>query len=103
MGNVFWLPTFIYQYDNDDLLTQTGDLSLTRHPDNGLLTATSLGNLTSQRSYNPFGEVAREIVFSGEQVRYKTSYQRDNLGRITQKMETIDGITTTYTYHYEAV
>jgi len=45
--------------------------------------------------------VAREIVFSGEQVRYNTTYQRDNLGRITQKSETIDGITTTYIYHYD--
>jgi YD repeat-containing protein len=90
-----------YQYDNDGLLTQAGDLSLTRQKDNGLLLQTQLGNFTSQRTYNAFGEVVRETVFSGEQVFYNISYQRDKLGRITQKKETVEGLTTTYKYHYD--
>ncbi len=32
---------------------------------------------------------------------YANTYIRDNLGRITEKTETIQGTTTVYDYHYE--
>jgi RHS repeat-associated protein len=93
--------TVNYQYDGDGLLTYAGDLSLTRNGQNGLLEATQLGNIETLRTYNIFGEVVKETVSSGEQVRYNTSYQRDKLGRITKKTETIEDVTTTYDYRYD--
>jgi len=89
-----------YHYDDDGLLTQVGELRFSRQRDNGLLTQTQIGNVTTQRTVNAFGEVVRETVFSGEQVYYNTLYRRDNLGRITQKTETVEGMTTAYDYHY---
>ena len=90
-----------YQYDQDSLLTQAGDLSLTYHQQNGLLTETQLGNLITQRTYNSFGEIDSEIAHYSDEARYSNQYHYDKLGRITQKIETITGITTTYDYHYD--
>ena len=45
-----------FGYDNDSLLTQAGALTLTRHPQNGLLTGTTLGNVTDTWTYNNFAE-----------------------------------------------
>jgi YD repeat-containing protein len=50
-----------YQYDNDGLLTNAGDLSLTHHGQNGLLEATQLGNISTERTHNTFGEMASYV------------------------------------------
>jgi YD repeat-containing protein len=92
-----------YQYDNDGLLTNAGDLSLTHHGQNGLLEATQLGNLSTGRTHNTFGEMASETATYNSNPLYHTFYQRDQLGRITQKAETVGGITTTYDYRYDVV
>ncbi len=90
-----------YQYDNDGLLTNAGDLSLTHHGQNGLLEATQLGNIATQRAHNTFGEMASETATYNSNPLYHTFYQRDQLGRITQKAETLEGITTTIDYRYD--
>ena len=90
-----------YGYDGDSLLIQAGALSLTRDAQNGLLTGTSLGNVTDTLSYNAFGELAdRTYQYSGADL-YSTQYSYDVLGRITQKVETIQGAATTYDYAYD--
>ena len=61
---------------------------------NGLLTSTPLGNLTTQRTHN------KTTTLNGS-TRYRTEYSRDKLGRITQKVVTLDGITTTLDYRYD--
>jgi len=85
-----------YGYDNDSLLIQAGDLTLSRDTQNGLLTGTTLGSITTSRSYNSFGELQSNSVGS----LYNVSYVRDDLGRISQKTETINSVTTTYDYIY---
>ena len=57
---------------------------------NGLLTGTSLAGVTTSNSYNEFGELA---AFASS-TPFATSYTRDKLGRIIQKVETIEGVTT---------
>ena len=47
--------------------------------------------------YNEFGEIS---AFSSS-APFATSYTRDKLGRITQKVEAIEGITTTTDYVYD--
>ena len=50
--------SWAYGYaDPDGLLTQAGDLTLTRDPDNGLLTATTLGSVTTTTTYTTLGEL----------------------------------------------
>jgi RHS repeat-associated protein len=90
-----------FQYDPDSLLTGSGALTLTRHAQHGLLTGTTLGNVTDTYTYSTFGELSTyQANYSGSPVLGMT-YTRDALGRITQKVETIGGVTTTTVYGYD--
>jgi RHS repeat-associated protein len=88
-------------YDNDSLLTQAGALALSRNPQNGLLTGTTLGNVTDILGYNDFGELASYAATSSGTALYTVEYTRDTLGRISQKSETIGGLTDTFPYGYD--
>jgi RHS repeat-associated protein len=93
--------TINFAYDNDDLLTAAGSLTLTRNAQNGLITGTTLSNVTDSRSYNGFAELSSySAAHSGTGI-YSASFTRDKLGRITQKVETIGGATDTYDYSYD--
>ncbi len=85
------------QYDDDNLLTQAGALTLIHNPQNGLLTGSTLGSVTDSWEYNGFGEPITYTVSS----LLKVLYDRDNLGRISKKTETIQGVTTVYSYTYD--
>jgi RHS repeat-associated protein len=90
-----------FQYDNDGLLIGAGSLMLTRHAQSGLVTGSTLGNVTDTRGYNGFAEpISYNAAYSGAGI-YTAQYTRDKLGRITQKTETIGGVTDTYTYTYD--
>jgi len=95
--------TVSYQYDNDGLLTQGGNLTLSRNSHNGLLTGTSLGSITDSWSYNGFCEPVSYSAASSGTTLYLVQYTRDALGRITQKTEMIGGVTTTFGYSYDQV
>ncbi len=90
-----------YEYDADGRVTKAGDLGLTRNEQNGSLTGTQLGNITTQRAHNTFGEMASETASYNSNTLYSTEYQRDKLGRITQKVETLEGVATTFNYRYD--
>lgn len=93
---------FSFLYDDDSLLTTAGDISLTRNTENGFITATQIGNITDQWTYNSFGEVESYIASYSGLPFYSIQYVRDKLGRITQKTETIESLTTIYDYSYNA-
>jgi RHS repeat-associated protein len=93
--------TVAFTYDNDDLLTGAGALTLTRHAQNGLLTGTALDTVTDSLTYNGFGEVASYQATQSGTALWAVQYTRDPLGRITQKSETIQGVQTLYTYTYD--
>jgi RHS repeat-associated protein len=90
-----------FSYDNDSLLTAAGSLALTRHAQNGLITGTTLGNVTDTRGDNNFGEPASYSASFNATGLYSATYTRDKLGRITQKVETIGGMPDTYDYTYD--
>ncbi|WP_428740029.1 hypothetical protein, partial [Sulfurimonas sp.] len=46
-----------YSYDNDGLLTQSGDFTLTRDTENGFVTNISDGVLSVENRYNGYGEL----------------------------------------------
>ena len=91
-----------FGYDRDGLLVAAGAASLDRDPTNGLLTGTTLGQVTTSRSHDAFGELATETAsFDGTEI-YRVGYVRDPMGRIEEKTETIGGVTTTWGYEYDA-
>jgi RHS repeat-associated protein len=90
-----------FTYDNDSLLTQAGGLQLTRNAQNGLLSATSIGNVADTLARNGFGEVTTyNATFNGNAL-YTVQYTFDKLGRITAKTETLGGVSDTYEYAYD--
>ncbi len=94
--------TISFGYDNDSLLTSAGAETITRRTDNGLISGTTLGVATDSRTYNTFGEVSQYTAnVSGSPV-FTVAYMRDKLGRITQNMETVSGVTDTFDYTYDA-
>ncbi len=91
-----------YQRDNDGQLKQVGALTLTPDPALGAPTSASLGGVTSTWGYDGFAELRNvQTTFNGGTL-YQVGYTRDKLGRVSQRVETVGGVTATYTYAYDA-
>jgi hypothetical protein len=70
-----------FSYDADSLLTQAGDLTLTRDPQrNGLLTGTALGNESETFGYNGFGEFTATSASLEGTTLLAEQYTRDHWG-----------------------
>jgi RHS repeat-associated protein len=93
--------TINFSYDDDDLLLSAGDFSITRSAGTGLPQTTSLGLVDDAWTYNGFGEVTSNAVTANAVEVYGVNYSYDDLGRMTQKVETIGGVTDTYDYEYD--
>jgi YD repeat-containing protein len=91
-----------YSYDNDGLLTGAGTMTLSRNAQNGMLTGTALGNVADAYQYNQFGEMAGYTAGYAGIMIYDAHFQRDKLGRITEKNESVGGTNHTYHYTYNA-
>lgn len=92
-----------FDYDQDGLLTEAGSLVLTRHPDHGLRTATTLGTVSTNWQYTSFGELDSFLAGVSESDLASIDYQRDQLGRITSKLTQIQGQETADSYNYDEV
>ena len=100
------MPTIPYSYEADGTLSAAGDMVLSRAQNTGLLIGTSLGNIASSISYNAYGETDMETYSKSDGSLIDFDYSannvsRDGLGRILQKSETYDGVTTRYAYTYD--
>ena len=93
--------TIGFTYDNDSLLTGAGSEVLSYDTTNGLLTDTTLGVVEDAYGYNGFAEVTDYAANANSSLVYQTQFARDKLGRITQKVETVQGVTHTYDYFYD--
>ncbi len=95
--------TVNFGYDNDDLLTSAGALTLTRDPVTDSVTATTLGAISETRTYDAYGAEQTYMVTANGTTLYSVDYgTRDGLARITNKTETIQGETHAYGYTYDA-
>ena len=59
------------------------------------------GTLSLGRTFNGYGEVEAQDFTVGSQGVTSWSLTRDNAGRITSKTETVEGVTSTYSYTYD--
>ena len=87
--------------DNDLLLIQAGALNIHRNISNGLISDTTIDNSTSAISYNDYGEVDSYSARYNGTMQYHVTYQYDLVGRISQKQEIIEGVTSLYDYSYD--
>ena len=97
--------TVNFTYDNDDLLTGAGAMTMSRDPVDGLLEATGIGAGTDSTSYDAFGDPNAYTATVNTTDVFDVRYVRDELGRIIEKVETIDDgtgpVTTSYVYDYD--
>jgi RHS repeat-associated protein len=93
-------PEVPFAYDKDALLIRAGSLEVSRDAGLGLVTGTTLSNTTDTRTYNAFGEIESYRALSGATEQFGTAHKYDSLGRLTEKTETVEGDSTTYTYSY---
>jgi RHS repeat-associated protein len=88
-------------YDNDSMVSSAGAFSVFRSAQNALVTNTALDQLTDSYTYSTFGEVSGYEASFGNTATYTLAFERDALGRIKKKTETIGGTTTVYQYAYD--
>lgn len=89
-----------YGYDNDGLMTSAGSLSMVYDASNGLLSGTSLAGITTEDTYNTFAELAGHTAGIDGNPIAGYEYGRDALGRITNKTETLGGVSISESYTY---
>jgi YD repeat-containing protein len=75
--------TVAFGYDADNLLTSAGALALTRHPQHGLLTGTTLGNVRDAWTHTASGEPATYGATYNTTPLLSFTYSRNTAGRIT--------------------
>ncbi len=90
-----------YEYDEDGLLTKAGNMTVTRRPDNGLISGTTLDGVTSSESQSSVGELWKLHYEFGGQTLFEQTLDRDSLGRIVAIEEVAFGTDTTYGYRYD--
>ena len=99
----------VYSYDDDGLLTLVGDvllgeLVLTRNATTGFLEGTSLGTVTDEYTFDPnYGELDQyRALEGGSEIFFEDIVSRDAVGRIAQRIESIDGgAQKTFDYEYD--
>jgi RHS repeat-associated protein len=90
------------RYSSDGQLLRVGDLEIHRDSATGRVAGTALQNVRTLQSYNGFGELESFRAWVADREVFAYSLQRDPLGRIRQKDETIDGKQHRYGYEYDA-
>lgn len=88
-------------YDNDYLLTSIGMLSIDRDAISGLISGSTLSNLTTSQSYSGFTEISNYNALYNSTTLYNVDYTQDKLGRIVQQIEAIEGVSRTLSYAYD--
>ena len=93
--------SILFDYDNDGDLIQAGDLILKRDYSNGRLTGSSIEEVADTLIYNAFGELNQYEASVEGNALFQCSFDRDKLGRIIKKTETISGLTQIFEYGYD--
>lgn len=98
--------TISYTYNDDNKPTAVGDLSLSYSYPSGRLSGTTIGRISDNYTYDSYGDLitytAVDTPTGGSPTTlYTYTLTRDLEGRISQKVETIQGVTATYEYFYD--
>ncbi|MFN0061488.1 MAG: RHS repeat-associated core domain-containing protein [Myxococcaceae bacterium] len=90
-----------YTYEADGWVSSAGALTLGRNSTNALLLSTALGVVTTAHAHDAYGDdVGLNARISGASVLSST-LTRDIAGRITRRVDTVQGATQTWDYTYD--
>ena len=90
-----------FGYDPDGLMTAAGAQTRALDAASGMLGGTTVGNVTDVRTYNEYGEPASYTASYSGTPLLAVAYERDALGRIITKTETVEGTTHVLEYSYD--
>ncbi|MDA8018097.1 MAG: hypothetical protein MPN21_11685 [Thermoanaerobaculia bacterium] len=90
-----------YTYDEDSLLTSAGALIITRETDTGREHTTTLGNVTTTRTYTAFGEPDTYTVQYNGSTVYAEDLDYDDRGWITDIERAQNGSTHDWSFGYD--
>lgn len=94
--------TISFSYDNDGLLIQAGGMGITRSPETGLVSGSSLNTINETLTQNSYGELTSYQAAGSSGNLYSSTLTRDKAGRITSKTETVLGQSKIFTYTYNS-
>ncbi len=87
-------------YDKDGLPIQIGRFSISRNRTSGLPGQVADGTFTVQRVFSQYGELSSmDYRLSGSALKWDV--ERNKLGLITKKTETVGGVAVAYDYTYD--
>jgi RHS repeat-associated protein len=92
-----------FGYDKDGLVTAAGSLTLERDASNGLVKQVGDGFAKAVYTYNGYGEVESITWSFGSTTLYSLTLERDNLGRVTRRLETVQGAVLDRTFEHDAL
>ncbi len=95
--------TVNYTYDDDGLVTQAGELIISRNTEDGLIHSLTLGQTTVDFNYNAYSEQTACTVSHSGTTMFSQNYRWNDLGQITEKQEFYDSTTNTYEYAYDLI
>ena len=95
--------TVEFSHDNDGLLTAAGDLSIDRNDESGAVETVGDGFLTVTYERNEYGEVGHADWSFGGVTLYSNALDYDLDGRISRRVEIIDGETVDREYGRDAM
>jgi RHS repeat-associated protein len=91
------------KYDKDGLLTSIGAMQLKYGTANTLLVSDTVGGVITNYTYDLLGKLASKETKFNSVILLRVDYQRDSLGRITEKIENKQGVPAKYNFSYDAV
>ena len=109
-NNDFNVTSFAYAgatesitYDNDNLIIGIGRFTITRNSSNGLPESVTDSTITTNRTFNGYGELSAIDASVGGSNVFFWNLNRGNNGQILSKSETIDGTAAQFSYTYDEV
>ena len=90
-----------FQYDADGLLIAAGALGIQRAATTGSLSTTQIGSVSTAVTYNTLGEPASYGASFGGSSVFQVVVTRDAGGRVTRRIETVSGVSTTRDFTYD--
>lgn len=91
-----------YGYDAGGLMIGAGDLQIARSASNGLVTAAVLGATDESYEYDGFARLTRQTARHDGEVLFSNEFEHDRLGRVTRKVERVEGVEVIHIYVYDA-
>jgi RHS repeat-associated protein len=95
-------PALPFTYDADGLMNGVGALTITRSPTTGAPSGTTLGSVVTSATYQLGYELASLAARLGSDTFYAVVLQRDSAGRITNRSETINHVTSNTAFAYDS-